>query len=157
MSEDRPPTRAIVLGPEDAEAAPLPLRTGEGGHVWIDEHGDLSTDTRVALSANATCALFGHGVVDALNRLPLEMGPLGEGRDVIVPQHALEDASRIFVEADRFTYGASYEFVAARAPGPPPVEIRMRIDNRDLQRSLARLQFLLSTASRQGHAVRLRL
>ena len=139
-----------------AASWPIERPRGEGGHVWIDERGDLETDTRVELSANSVVALRGHGVAEALNRLPLEMGALGEGRDVLVPQHALDAAARIFVDADRFTYGARYELPVGAAPERSRIEYRLPIDNREFQRTLARLQFLMSTASRAGHAVRLR-
>ena len=155
MAQDPLPPQVVVLDGEPA-SWPVTLPVGNGGHVWIDERGDLETDTRVELSSNSVVALRGHGVADALNRLPLEMGELGVGRDVLVPQHALDDAARIFVEADRFTYGATWELPALREGGPPPIEYRLVIDNREFQRTLARLQFLVSTASRAGHAVRLR-
>jgi hypothetical protein len=35
----------------------------------------------------------------------------------------------------------------------PAVEYRIQIDNREYQRSLSRLQYLLSTASREGRIV----
>ena len=35
---------------------------------------------------------------------------------------------------------------------PEPVEYRVRIDNREYQVTLARLRYLVSMASREGHA-----
>lgn len=129
------------------------LRTGEAGRVWIGG-GEFVTNTRVSLTPNSTHALLGHGVVDALNELPLELGRLGEGKDVLIPQAVLEDASRIFYEADRRTYGGVWEFPIAQEKGR---ELRLRIDNREYQRTLARLQDLVRAASREGHAVRIRI
>ncbi len=143
----------LVLEAPDAGAHPA-LRVGDAGWVWINEAAELETNTRVHLSPNTTHALLGHGVVDVLNELPLEMGPLGDGRDTLVPQALLEDASAMLYEADRKTYGAVHEFVLARERGR---ELRLRIDNREYQRSLARLQDLVRGASRAGHAVRLRI
>lgn len=148
--------RRIYLGPEEFDDPPSPFRSGEAGLVWLGADGTLKTDTRVRLSANATHALVGHGVMDALNDLPLE-GRLGEGRDVIVPQQALEAASALLYEADRRTYGGTWEFVVARSRGAEALEHRVRVDNRDYQRNLLRLTDLLALASRRGHAARLRL
>jgi len=148
---------AVYLQPEEFDAPPAPFRTGEAGHVWIGADGAPETDTQVRLSANTTHALLGHGVVNALNRLPLEMGPLGSGGDVMIPQAQLDEASAILVEADRMTYGGTYEFCAGALPADPAVGCFVRVNNREYQRSLARLQFLVGTASRQGHAVRLRI
>ena len=148
--------RRIYLEPEDFDDPPFPFRNGEAGLVWLGVDGNLETDTRVQISANATHALLGHGVLDALNDLPLE-GRLGEGRDVMVPQQALEMASSLLYEADRHTYGGTWEFVVARSNGDEALEHRVRVDNRDYQRNLLRLTDLLALASRRGDAARLRL
>ena len=60
----------------------------------------------------------------------------------------------VFYEADRKTYGATWEFDVAEDEGQV---WRLRIDNREYQRTLARLQDLVRAASRAGHAVRLRI
>ena len=146
--------RLVYLDPADFDAPPPPFRTGAGGRVWMSERGELETDERVRLSANTVAALEGHGVVLELNRLPLEMGRLGDGREVLVPQAALDEAADILTEADRKTYGAIYEFTVAR---DAHAEYRVRIDNREYQRALARLRDLVVAAGRQGHAVWLRL
>lgn len=146
----------IVLEAPPVEAHPG-LRVGEAGWVWEDEASELATNTRVRLSPNSTHALLGHGVVDALNRLDLELGPIGSGRDALIPQAAIEEASVILYEADRKTYGRVWEFPFGEDSGPPRRELRLRIDNREYQRSLARLQDLVRGASRSGYAVRMRI
>jgi hypothetical protein len=146
--------RVIYLAPEEFDAPPPPFRLGAGGRVWMTERGELETDERVRISANTIAALEGHGVLIELNRLPLEMGKLGDGRDVFVPQAALDDVADILTEADRKTYGASYEFAVAR---DAHAEYRVRIDNREYQRALARLRDLVVQAGRQGFAVWLRI
>ncbi len=166
--------RARGAGPAGEESEALPavfespepgahpaLRTGEAGFVWLSEQGELETDTRVVLSPNSTHALLGHGVVEALNRLPLELAPVGSGRDTLIPQAVLDDASDVFYAADRKTYGAiwTFDLPAPKAVGEPagPGAARLRIDNREYQRTLARLQDLVRGASRAGFAVRLRI
>ena len=146
----------VYLQAAEIDDPPPPFRTGEAGLVWVGGAGTLETDARVPLSANAVAALFGHGVIDELNRLALE-GRLGSGRDAILPQGILEKAAAILYEADRKTYGGTWEFVVDRAGDPEPVEYRVRVDNREYQRSLLRLTDLLTLASRNGHAVRMRL
>jgi len=146
--------RVVYLAADDFDSPPPPFRTGAGGRVWMNERGELETDERVRLSANTVHALEGHGVLGALNRLPLELGRLGDGREVLVPQAALDDAADIFTEADRKTYGAVHEFVVVRENG---TEYRVRIENREYQRALARLRDLIVAASRQGYAVWLRI
>ena len=146
--------RLIYLEPEQFDAPPAPFRTGAGGRVWLSERGELETDERVRLSANTVHALEGHGVLAELNRLPLELGRLGEAREVLVPQAALDDAADILTEADRKTYGASFEFVIARDARN---EYRVRIENREYQRALARMRDLIVAAGRQGFAVWLRI
>ena len=116
----------------------------------------MQTDVQVTLSANSTHALIGHGVVDELNRLPVE-GEIGKGTDVLIPHAVLDDAQAVFYAADRNTYGREWEFVVATEREPEPREFRVRIANREYQRTLSRLTFLLGTASRAGLAARLRI
>jgi hypothetical protein len=125
------------------------LRRGEAGVAWLEPGGQLETEARIELSPNSAHALIGHGVVDALNELPLQ-GRLGSGLQVIIPSPILDAARSIFYGADTKTSGAVYEFVVERHPA---VEYRIQIDNREYQRSLSRLQYLLSTASREGRIV----
>ena len=133
------------------------FRSGEAGRVMIRTDGEVETDVRVRLTPNSVHALEGHGVLDALNALPLAIGPIAAGRDAVLRPSALSAASRILVEADRTTYGARHEFAVGRSAVPEPVEFRIRIDNREYQRTLARLQYLVTLAGREGHAVRLRI
>jgi hypothetical protein len=142
----------VYLLPAQTAAPPKPFRIGEAGCVWVGADGSLERDTRVRLSANSTHALLGHGVVAALNELPLE-GRLGDGCETLIPPASLDRARLLFQEADRKTYGASYEFVVATQRDPAPVEYRVRIDNREYQGCLAELTYLASTASREGMAV----
>ena len=62
----------VYLLADHFEAPPEPFRTGQAGCAWLREDGALEQDVRVHLSANSTHALLGHGVVDALNELPIE-------------------------------------------------------------------------------------
>lgn len=139
----------------EAFGAPAPpFRTGTGGHLWLADDGAFERDTRVGISSNTTHAMLGHGVVDALNRLPL-MGELGNGRDTVIPQAELRAAAVILYEADRNTYGGEWEFeVGLDASG---TLYRVRIDNREYQSGLLRLTDLLNAASRIGYAVWLRI
>jgi hypothetical protein len=146
----------VYLLESQVHAPPKPFRSGQAGCVWLAADGSLERDTRVRLSANSTHALLGHGVVDALNELPLE-GRLGDGRETLFPPASLDGARRLFLQADRKTYGASHEFVVATQRVPEPVEYRVRIDNREYQACLAELTYLTSTASREGLAVWMRL
>ena len=145
---------SVYLQPDQFDEPPAPFRTGAGGHVWLDGDGEFQTDTRVQISANSTHALLGHGVVADLNRLSL-MGELGGGLEVVVPQEALSAAARVLYQADRKTYGGTWEFVAGVDAGGQ--ECRVRIDNREYQRGLLLLTDLLNSASRVGHAVWLRI
>jgi hypothetical protein len=147
-------TRVVYLAPDEFDSPQPPFRTGAGGRVWLSERGELETDERVRISANTVHALEGHGVVAELNRLPLELGRLGAGRQVLVPHAALDAAAEILTEADRKTYGAVHEFVVAQTNH---AEYRVRIENREYQRALARLRDLIVAASRQGFAVWLRI
>lgn len=149
MSNDR-----IYLRAADFHSPPSPFRSGEAGHVWLNAGGEFERETKLRLSANTTHALLGHGVVDELNRLPL-MGELGTGMDVVIPQETLPRATRVFYAADRNTYGRQWEFSAGR--NELGRECRVRVDNREYQRSLARLSDVLSSASRIGYAAWLRI
>ena len=82
-----------------------------------------------------------------------QQGQLGTVRKLC---DTLQAAAQILYEADRKTYGGSWEFLVYTEPGDPPIEYRVRVDNREYQRSILRLTDLLSMASRVGHAVRLR-
>lgn len=130
---------------------------GEAGFVILSADGDWSAETEVWIGPNSHCALLQHGVADALSELPRVEGRVGGGLDALVPPAAAEAAARVFYEADRRTYGARYDFVAVVRELPERVEYRIAIDNREYQQTLSRLQFLATTASRQGHGLRIRL
>jgi hypothetical protein len=133
------------------------FRSGEAGFVVPDRQGGLEKDLQVHLPPNALHALFEHGVAAQLAQLPLSVGPLGEGRDAVIRPAALDAAAEILWEADRKTYGRIWEFTIGWPSAPGFLEYRIVIDNRGYQRSLSQLQFLVSRASREGHAVWLRL
>ena len=133
------------------------FRSGEAGSVHVTTEGDVETDVRVRIPPNSLHALEGHGVVAALNRLPMATEPIAPGRDALLRPFSLGEASRILYEADRNTYGATHEFVAHEAEVPEAVQYRIVIDNREYQRTLARLQYLVTLGSREGFGVRIRL
>lgn len=136
------------LGEDDLEVLAAPLRRGRAGFVVAGADGNFVTQTRMQLSANTTHALIGHGVVAALNELPLQ-GRLGRGLQVLIPPSQLEPAARLFYHADTRTYGAQYEF-AIGVSSDGAVEYRIRIDNREYQHALSGLQFLLRSAAHEG-------
>lgn len=142
--------------PDQADAPPPPFRTGEAGMVHVDDTGALETRVAVRLGANTVHALLGHGVVDALNALPLQ-GRIGDALEALIPPSSLETARQILYEADRKTYGGHFDFVVEQGAMPEPVEYRIRIDNREYQSSLARLQFLCTQAAHDGLAVWIRI
>ena len=150
-----------ILYDHSAADRPQPgFRAGEAGLVVPHPDGGLDLDARVQIGPNSLHALEQHGVVDELRRLDFAIGPLAPGRDAVLSPAALEEAAHILYEADRKTYGNTWEFVigrTARRSEAGPIEYRIVIDNREYQRTLARLQFLVTTAGRQGLGVRLRL
>lgn len=151
------PARIVYVDATTVSEAGAPLlRSGEAGSLWIGEDGSFHTDTRVELSCNTTHALLGHGVIDALNGLSLE-GRVGERVEAVLPARVLDSARALFIDADRTTYGATHEFVVASSANPEPTEYRIRIHNREYQAALTRLTFLMSSASREGKAVWIRI
>ena len=133
----------------DARHRDVSLRTGSAGWLYAGDDGSLRNEVRLTLSPNSTHALIGHGVVDALNELPLQ-GRLGTGMEVLIPPAQLDSARELFYRADTKTYGASHEFVVDAHEG---VEYRLRIDNREYQNTLSELQYLLRRASHDGMAI----
>jgi hypothetical protein len=133
------------------------FRSGRADRVRFADDGELESEQPVRIGPNSLHALEGHGIVARLNRLPLALGPIAPGRDAVLRPKALDDASRILYDADRDTYGAVHEFVVREVQVPECVQYRIVIDNRDYQRTLARLQYLVTLASREGFGVRLRL
>ena len=146
------PARRVYLASDDFDVPPPPFRTGAAGLVRLDDQGEFDLEERVRISANSLHAMVGHGVVDRLNALGLE-GTLGAGAPVLFRPGLVEDARSVLYEADRQTYGASYEFVVAREPGPPPTEYRVAVLNREYQVTLVRLVDVFQRASRHGEAV----
>jgi hypothetical protein len=134
-----------------------PFFCGEAGVVWVGGEGFVQTDTRVHISPNSLHALHGHGVVDRLNALRLEVGQIGKLRDAVIAPGDTPAALRIFYEADRFTYGAVHDLLVERRDRQGPSEYRLRVDNREFQRTLSQLQFMSSTAAHMGHGIRLRI
>jgi hypothetical protein len=152
--------RAIYYDHKHSEDAQEGFRSGAAWLVVPNPDGGLDSDSRIQIAANSLHALEQHGVVDELSRLDLAIGPLAPGRDAVLAPGALDRAAHILYEADRKTYGKVWEFVIGQAEGPglpEPIEYRIVIDNREYQRTLARLQFLVTTAGRLGLGVRLRL
>lgn len=133
------------------------FRSGGADRVVIAPGGIAEPEGAVPIPPNSLYALLGHGVARALDRLPLAYGRVEAGGEAVLRPIALSDASRILYEADRMTYGATHEFLAHEEGGTDPVQYRIVIDNREYQRTLARLQYLVTLASREGHTVRLRL
>ena len=163
-----PPGRARLGGPVpgartvyydhrcDASLQPAFPR-GEAGPVILSPDGEWTAETQVWIGPNSHCALVHHGVVTRIAALPGPggRGALGDGRDLLLPPSASEALARVFYEADRKTYGARYDFLAATGEGP--VHYRIAIDNREYQKTLSQLQYLSTTAARYGHGLRLRL
>lgn len=147
----------IVYYEHGADGEQPGFRSGEASHVVPLRSGDVELRLLVEIAPNSLHALVEHGVADQLARLPLSVGPLAPGRDAVLRPTALSDSVRILYEADRRTYGRTWEFVVGRAEGAEPVEYRITIDNREYQRTLSRLQYLVTMASRSGYGVRLRL
>lgn len=139
---------------ESARNPSPPFHCGEAGFVWFNEENEAVSDHRVTISANSFHALHGHGVVDLLNRLDLVTGPIGSGRDAVLGPGSVDEASGVFYDADKMTYGAVHDLFVARRR---KIEYRLLVDNREYQRTLSKLQFLSTTAARQGHGLRLRL
>ena len=146
------PARHVYLAPDDFDDPPPPFRTGAAGLVRLDDQGEFELEERVRISANSLHAMVGHGVVDRLNALGLE-GTLGGGAPVLFRPGLVEDARSVLYEADRRTYGASYEFIVAREAGPPATEYRVAVLNREYQVTLVRLVDVFQRASRHGEAV----
>ncbi|MDE0884814.1 MAG: hypothetical protein OSB70_04720 [Myxococcota bacterium] len=130
-----------------------PYSAGEAGFIWLDHDEFIEADWRFEISPNSLHALRGHGVVALLNELDLILGPVGAGQEAAISPGCTEKAMHIFYEADRMTYGSVHDFRVAELDG---VEYRLLIDNREYQRTLSRLQFLSSTASREGCGLHLR-
>ncbi len=148
-------SRVIYFDHENQTESPVaPFQQGEAGFVWVDEDGDITSDTQVTIPPNSLDALEGHGVVDQINGLGLGMGLLGEGGEAVVLPGTVEEVARIFYDADRMTYGQVHDL---RVGMIGETEYRIVIDNREYQRTLSRLQFLSGTAARLGQGIRLRI
>ncbi|MGH0033288.1 MAG: hypothetical protein ACQGVC_26160 [Myxococcota bacterium] len=133
------------------------FRSGAADRVVTGRDGVAEAVSGVRIPPNSLHALLGHGVADRLDRLPLVYGRVAAGTEAVLRPTAFSEASRILYEADRKTYGAIHEFVTHEEAGPDPVQYRIVVDNREYQRTLARLQYLLTLAGREGYGVRLRL
>ena len=130
---------------------------GEAGPVVIDRHGEWTAEAEVRIGPNSHCALFHHGVAEALRALPDAEGSRAGGLALLFPPRSADAVARIFYEADRKTYGASYDFLVVAQEVPEPVHYRIAIDNREYQQTLSKLQFMSTTAARYGHGLRVQL
>lgn len=152
------PTARIVYYDHAAADLPQPgFRQGRADRVVVGDDGVAESQTAVDITPNSLCALLGHGVAERLDRLPLVYGRIRAGGEAVLRPSALSDASRILYEADRMTYGATHEFLAQQGGGADSIAYRIVIDNREYQRTLARLQYLVTLSGREGHGVRLKL
>ena len=149
------PSRVIYFDHEgEADSFVPPFQQGEAGFVWLDEGGDLTSDTQVIIPPNSVHAMKAHGVIDQINGLGLAMGLLGQGGEAVVMPGTVEDVTRIFYDADRMTYGQVHDLQVGTVD---EVEYRLVVNNREYQRTLSRLQFLSGTASRMGRGLRLQI
>lgn len=144
--------RNVFLQACDFDDPPAPFRTGAAGLVRLDAEGELQMEERVRISANSTHALIGHGILDQLNELDLG-GRLGRGVPIMVRPSLVEDARSILYAGDRNTYGRDWEFIVERDEGPPAIEYRVAVANREYQITLVRLVDVFNRASRYGDAV----
>ncbi len=152
------PTPWIVYYDHAAADSPQPgFRWGRADRVVVGDDGVAEPQSAVQITPNSLCALLGHGVTDRLDRLPLVYGRIRAGGEAVLRPSALSDASRILYEADRMTYGATHDFLAHQSGGADPIAYRIVIDNREYQRTLARLQYLVTLFGREGHGVHLKL
>lgn len=161
MAEDRAEQgsgriRAVWLERSDFADPPPPFKTGAAGLARIGSDGEFELEERVQLSANATHALLGHGVVDALNALGPE-GRVGGGLPVLFRPGLLDAARSILYEADRMTYAGEFDFLVCREEGASPCEYRLIVDNREYQVALVRLVDVFNRAVRHGEGVWLTL
>ncbi len=143
-----------------AEAQPG-FRSGEAGII------DLTLDdaaqarlARVKIPPNACHALVGLGVVERLNLLPLEVGPIAPGREAVLFPGSLERAIEILYALENELWNGSRDYAAleltvAAGSDARPVEYRLRFDRREFERSLLRLIDLFHAAWRAGRGVRL--
>jgi len=154
------PRPIIYYDHSTADSAQPEFRSGEAGLVHPDPDGGFHSDADVQIGPNSLHALLHHGVVEALARLPHALGSMDPGSDTIIQPTALDAAVGILYEADRMTYGRTWEFVVQGGDADDrnsDTELRIVIDNREYQRTLARLQFLVTTASHRGLGVRFKL
>jgi hypothetical protein len=133
------------------------FRIGAAGVFKPVEGGGFETLERVVLSPNSCHALVEHGITDVLAALPLEVGPLEPGRQALFAPSSLDDVARVLYEADRTTYGRTHDFAIGEVHSPAWIQYRLIVDNREFQRTLARLQFLVTSAGRHGEAVWLQI
>ena len=137
--------------PADAQA---PFRTGIAGRVELHADGMIRLEPVVELSPNSLHALWGHREVEALRRCAPDEMHLEPRVETLVPPTAIDACVHVLYQADRNTYGNAFEFVVAESNGD---EFRLRVDNREYQRSLSRLQFLFTSSARSGLGIYLRL
>jgi hypothetical protein len=147
-------TDAVIYYDHAAADEQPGYRMGDAGFVIPDEQWGFKGTRVVEIPPNALHALAAHGVVEQLNALEFQSDPIAPGVDAVLRPFALDEAAHILYEADRKTYGRIWEFVVGRFGG---CEYRIVIDNRGYQRTLSQLQFLVTSASRQGYGVRIRL
>jgi len=152
--------RTIFYDHSDPGRSQQGFRSGEAGLAVPHPDGGLDSDSRVLIAPNSLHALEQHGVVAELGRLEFAIGPISPGRDAVLGPGVLDEVAHILYEADRKTYGNTWEFVVGRTDGRTlgqSIEYRIVIDNREYQRTLARLQFLVTTAGRLGIGAHFRL
>jgi hypothetical protein len=149
--------RVVYYDHDRADEAQCGFRRGHAGWVKPGKGGVFEVEDRVRVPPNALHALYAHGVVAELNRLPLEVGPIAPGRDGVLRPGALDDASHVLYEADRKTYGRTWDFVVDERTELEPLQFRIVVDNREYQRTLSQLQYLVTLGGRSGYGVRLRL
>jgi hypothetical protein len=132
------------------------FRTGRA--CWVATSPDRPYDETFAerpISASTYCGLFHFGIVDRLEHLPSELGPIGSHEEgVLLPAGLAEAAQILRAAAGELQQDRSDTKVATQTE-PDRLEYWMTIDLGALRTALLDLADFVEAGARQGYAVQL--
>ncbi len=134
--------RTVYYSPESDDGLGTVYRAGEAWQVDPDPSSPMEDGASVAkleLDEQTTAALFQLGIVEKLQHLPMEFGPIDEYEEaILLPQGLVEGAGILRSSCNALPQGNQDVYCGSQVK-PEQIEYRMVIDTRMVSKTIARL------------------
>lgn len=155
MTEKR---KIFYYSSESAKGHNLVFRDGEAWQVDPDPRSPMEDEdsvTKLRLDVEVVTALFRFGIVDELQHLPMQFGPIDLFEEAILLPSGLAEGARILREVcDSLPPGSQDVFCGSQVT-PAEMEYRIAIDMREVKKGMMGLADFFEEAARKQLGVQL--